>query len=522
MGYTTLLFLVLFLCTGSIETSNILVFTPSPWKSHIVSFHPLFLELANRGHNVTVVTKYPMKNPPPNYNQVVVTYEFDFSKTSNILMRELPVTYMFLNEPYMRSTIAVENTRMYLSASAVQKFIKEDQSKFDLIIVESFFQEATVAMGHKYGAPVVSIVPVSPWVPTSRWAANPSDLSYIKDFTLDAGKEMDFWARLANTAIGLYGFLIEPITYLPQMEKIMNDCFQYPGYEHRPSMADMLKNISLHLIDSDVMILSPRPYVPSFVEVPGIHLRSYEKMDKRLQDFMDDATAGVVYFNFGTILDVSCIPKDSLATIVNVLGRLEQKIVFKWISNDSRQFPDNFYVDSWLPQRDILKHPNCKVFITHGGVHGIMESIDAGVPLIGFPIFGDQFTNLKASQDDGYGIVNNLFRLTEKKLEKDINRVLTDKKFTDNAKRVSAIFLDRPLSAVDTAVYWVEYVIRHKGAHHLKTAAVHLTWYQYYLIDVFAFIGFVVIFFTYFIYIAIKSIRTSLLWLTKSEKLKNT
>lgn len=35
-------------------------------------------------------------------------------------------------------------------------------------------------------------------------------------------------------------------------------------------------------------------------------------------------------------------------------------------------------------------------------------------------------------------------------------------------------------------MYWIEYVIRHKGAPHLLTAAINLTWYQYYLLDVFA------------------------------------
>ncbi len=41
---------------------------------------------------------------------------------------------------------------------------------------------------------------------------------------------------------------------------------------------------------------------------------------------------------------------------------------------------------------------------------------------------------------------------------------------------------------MDMAIYWTEYVIRHKGALHLQTAAVHMPWYQYLLLDVIAFI----------------------------------
>lgn len=53
---------------------------------------------------------------------------------------------------------------------------------------------------------------------------------------------------------------------------------------------------------------------------------------------------------------------------------------------------------------------------------------------------------------------------------------------------MSTIFHDRPMSSIDTAIYWVEYVIRHKGAHHLRSPAVELSWYQYYLLDVISFL----------------------------------
>lgn len=61
---------------------------------------------------------------------------------------------------------------------------------------------------------------------------------------------------------------------------------------------------------------------------------------------------------------------------------------------------------------------------------------------------------------------------------------------------MSSIFQDRPMSALDTAVYWVEYVIRHNGAHHLRSSAVDLTWYQYYLLDLIAFILSIILLFS--------------------------
>lgn len=54
----------------------------------------------------------------------------------------------------------------------------------------------------------------------------------------------------------------------------------------------------------------------------------------------------------------------------------------------------------------------------------------------------------------------------------------------ENARHTSRLFRDRPQSALDTAIFWTEYVIRHRGAPHLQSAAVKLAWYQYLLIDV--------------------------------------
>ncbi|MBO8927591.1 hypothetical protein INP01_14215, partial [Staphylococcus aureus] len=76
----------------------------------------------------------------------------------------------------------------------------------------------------------------------------------------------------------------------------------------------------------------------------------------------------------------------------------------------------------------------------------------------------------------------------------------------ENVKRMSSIFHDRPMSALNTAVYWVEYVIRNKGAHHLRSAAVDLTWYQYYLLDVIAFLIIISLFFICIFYFITKRI----------------
>lgn len=57
------------------------------------------------------------------------------------------------------------------------------------------------------------------------------------------------------------------------------------------------------------------------------------------------------------------------------------------------------------------------------------------------------------------------------------------------------------MSAMKTAVYWTEYVIRHNGARHLRTAALDLSWYQYLLLDIISL--FIIILLILFLFIKI-------------------
>jgi len=37
---------------------------------------------------------------------------------------------------------------------------------------------------------------------------------------------------------------------------------------------------------------------------------------------------------------------------------------------------------------------------------------------------------------------------------------------------------------MDTAMFWIDYVIEHRGAPHMVSAGLDLPWYQFYLLDI--------------------------------------
>ncbi len=54
--------------------------------------------------------------------------------------------------------------------------------------------------------------------------------------------------------------------------------------------------------------------------------------------------------------------------------------------------------------------------------------------------------------------------------------------------KLSNTFRDRLVKPKDSVVYWTDYVIKHKGAYHLRPAAADLYWFQTLLIDIIVFL----------------------------------
>nr|CAD7604575.1 unnamed protein product [Timema genevievae] len=199
---------------------------------------------------------------------------------------------------------------------------------------------------------------------------------------------------------------------------------------------------------------------------------------------MDDAKEGVVYFSLGSNLQSSDMPEYKREAFLKAFSKLKQKVLWKFEADNLPGQPANVKIQKWLPQSDILGHPNIRLFMTHGGLLSTQEAIYNGVPLVGIPIFADQKVNVLKSEESGFAKMVDFQNITEASLDLVLNEVLSNPTYLNNAKRISKIYLDQPKPPMDLAVYWTEYVIRHKGAPHLRSAALDLNWFQLHLLDV--------------------------------------
>lgn len=86
----------------------------------------------------------------------------------------------------------------------------------------------------------------------------------------------------------------------------------------------------------------------------------------------------------------------------------------------------------------------------------------------------------------GHGEILYYKEINENTLRMKINKMLDDRSYSDNAKEIAARFKDRPMKPLDTAVWWTEYVIRHKGADFMKPPRISYIAYQ--MLDVYLFL----------------------------------
>uniref|UniRef100_A0A1I8QCL4 UDP-glucuronosyltransferase n=1 Tax=Stomoxys calcitrans TaxID=35570 RepID=A0A1I8QCL4_STOCA len=147
--------------------------------------------------------------------------------------------------------------------------------------------------------------------------------------------------------------------------------------------------------------------------------------------------------------------------------------------------PENVILRKWFPQPSVLAHPNVKLFISHGGFLSTTETIYHGKPILGIPFFGDQFMNVKNAVKAGYALSFKVADITKDSLKSAIMELWTNPRYAQAVQQKSKYFRDTPLTPLETATYWMEYVIRHKGCAHMRNAGLDLNFIQYHNIDVF-------------------------------------
>ncbi|XP_053673812.1 uncharacterized protein LOC128724073 [Anopheles nili] len=470
------------------ECSKVLFLVPFPAPSHWLWIEHFVKELLARGHEVTAITNFPAKEPHRNYTEILIDPPYD-------IPYYFPVSDIYeskynsdLNNLFLYWRVGLSTTQYALENEHVQQFIEQDDTDFDVIISEQFYQEAFLMFAHKYRAPVVTLCTLGHANHIDQAMGLVTPWSFVPHPVLLLTDEMTFSQRCYNFMISVADLVIRNIYYIPQQNKLAQAHFaRIEGPELMPSIRDLERSISVILVNSHLSTSPPRPTIPGLVNVAGAHIKPAKDLPEDIKKFLDGARDGVIFFSLGSYMKSADMPKDKMKAFLEVFRNLKQRVVWKYENEDVARLPKNVMVRKWLPQSDILAHPKVVLFITHGGMFGSQEGIYRGVPMLYIPFYGDQHRNALKAEQAGYALTLNFPELNVITLGSRINELLTNPAFMKQAKRASELFRDNIVPPMQEAMHWIEYVIRHKGAKHLKSNAIELPWVQYLMLDVVGF-----------------------------------
>ncbi|XP_035731371.1 UDP-glucuronosyltransferase 2B7-like [Vespa mandarinia] len=483
---------------------NILGIFPHPGKSHFFVIQPILEELARRGHKLTVISYFPRTNsskakePLPNYkdiSQIDENYIVSEDSVNLSKIRHLPIITLLkeLNLLKNRGQISCDNG---LSNPKVLELLRSNE-KFDLIFLENFNTDCFLSLVYKYKIPFVGITTCQIMSWTNNHIGNPDDEANIPSVFGHRKKPMSFFDRIAN----LLWIHIQNILF-----DFWNDWYHRVPAEKLfgsdlPKFKDIAKKQSILLVNTHWSLHGSRPLLPNVIEIGGVHLPSSTKpLPPDIAKFLDEAKEGVLYFCLGSMIKTSSMPPAKLQAIVKVLGSIPRKVLWKWETDDFPEKPDNVFISKWLPQFDILNHPNVKAYVGHAGLLGLTEAVYAAVPMVLIPMYGDQYVNAVTAEYRGVSILLEYEEINEDIFRHALDEIFNNTRYRDNMKKLSKAFRDRPESPLETAIWWIEYVGRGNGLAYIRSDVAEQPWYQRNLLDVIFFLVCFSLFVFYIIY----------------------
>ncbi|XP_038147115.1 UDP-glucuronosyltransferase 2C1-like [Cyprinodon tularosa] len=467
--------------------------------SHWVNMKVIIEQLHARGHEITVLRpsdSWYIKEKSPLYSSVTLSCRGGFEENfETFLIRQLEVRLQIKPGNFwsniwkrmeMQQVILDQFSQFHKKVGDLITYMFENEdlmqslnaSKYDMVLTDPGIGGGAL-LARRLKLPLVFNV---------RWTIQgeahlliaPSPLSYIPFTATELTDRMTFPQRLKNVLsyfMGMFtlSYISEP-TYKPIVRRFFGPDVDY---------STVFLDADIWLMRNDFVFEFPRPTVPNIVYIGGFQCKPSKSLPTDLEEFVQSSgDHGIIVMTLGTL--VGDLPQDISEEIAAAFAQLPQKVIWRYTGQRPNSLGNNTLLVQWLPQNDLLGHPRTRVFITHGGTNGVQEAIYHGVPVVGLPLFFDQPDNLSRVKAKGAAVIVDIATVDRNIFKEALMTVIYNSTYRENMQTLSKLHRDQPMKPLDQAVFWIEYVIRHKGARHLKTQGHKMSWFVYSSVDVFA------------------------------------
>ncbi|XP_025100126.1 2-hydroxyacylsphingosine 1-beta-galactosyltransferase-like [Pomacea canaliculata] len=458
------------LCVGGKRV----VFMPSPFTSHINYHTNVARTLARQGHEVwlTMPDYIVNRRVLDTTNLTVIEYK-TLKNFEEIMTAAFPGNYFKgLSDDFsVIMSIGLQFCDTLLTNASFFQKVKELRP--DLFVFDNLrFMKMMTIISYRLGVPFaflgITFDPCDQRIPIQPCNIPVPFFSY--------NHHMSFLQRVLSTVIHVFSSVVDGFSYKDAVSR------------YAPEMPfltiDMLvARAEIWLVDTDHILDYPRPSMPNVKLIGGTATGPGKPLPPQFKSFMDDTKEGVVIVSFGTY--VLSPPEAITQKIISVLQNLPFKSIFR--CNISSPNSKKILTSSWIPQNDLLAHPNTRVFFSHCGSNGQYEALFHAVPVVCTPLFLDQFYNAERMRVKGMAETVDLNTVSTHELHSTILKVATNTSYKQAITKASELFKIEFGVPVEKAAYWLDHVMKY-GGRHLRSSGHEVPFLQFSCWDVYAFL----------------------------------
>ncbi|XP_041969909.1 UDP-glycosyltransferase UGT5-like [Aricia agestis] len=498
MDYKVKLFAVIFVSFCSVvENASILALFPSlSFADHSV-FRGYISLLAQRGHNIVLMTPYPGQFGLPEVERIV---ELNVGEESAPYWEEYKKLITDKDDyyPHMKAMneLNVKLVVAQLKSKAMTALLANPHVKFDLVVTDAE-NPILYALADKYKAPHIAITTGSGSINQFESKGVPVDPTLYPDVNSIYHRNISQWQKLVELNRHVQTRNEYYNNYLPLCEIAAKKLFAV-----KSDLLTLEKNIDMLFVANNPLLIGRRPSSPAVAYVDRLHVKPGFQLPEDLKQLLDTNTKGVIYFSMGAIQEPEHLSVKILQTLADAFKELPHLVLWKIANSTMIKTSENVVTSAWFPQQEILAHPNVKLFITHGGARSLEETVFYETPIVGLPIIKSRKVFIEEVIKHGAGEILDLYYLEKEKTKEVLTAVVKNEDYKKALIKLKNQIFDPVISGPEHAILWTEYVLRNGGARILQSPTADYSILRYLSADVLFVISVSIIFsllLTYFL-----------------------